>query len=226
MTALIVASWTLLGIALIVALLLAATLRVRALVEGIAVQGKVGLGILQATFAFPEMVVQIYVWRVRVLHRRVGEGAGRSDRGSAQERAKTDQPRREARRSRGLLAKVRAVRKVRVYTRIARHALRRVEVETCEGHLRIATPDPALTGMAYGFAEGARAVLPEPHRSRLTVDADFIDDLPYGRASIAFRVRVAVLALAAWRVFWLERGRPRRDTRVAVAPGRSDHATN
>ena len=226
MTALIVAAWTLLGLALIVVALLAATLHVRARVDGIAVLAKVRLGILETSFAFPERILQMYVWRVRIVRRRLDGDEERTDRAGEAKRAKTDAPRERAPGSRGVLAKVRAVRKVRAYARIARDVVRRVRVETCEGHLRVATPDPALTGMVYGFAEGARAVLPEPHRSRVTVEANFVDDLPYGRASIAFRVRVAVLALAAWRVFWLERGRPRRGTRVAVAPGRSDHATN
>ena len=226
MTALIVVAWALLGVALCVAALLVAMLRVRARVDGIAVKANVGLGIVETSFAFPERILQIHVWRVRILRRRLDGAGERPARASEAEPEKTDAPRRSARRSPGLLATVRTVRSVRAYIRVVRDVLRRVEVDTCEGHLRIATPDPALTGMAYGFAEGARAVLPEPHRSRLTVEADFVDDLPYGRASAAFSVRVAVLALAAWRVFWLERGRSRRATRVAMTPGRSDHATN
>jgi hypothetical protein len=220
---LVVIGWTLLGIALLAAAFLAAMLRVGARVDGHHVAAWVGVGPLHARVALPERTLTVRVLGIRMARRVLRGSARTASRGGAP--ARPERPgARTAEWRPGALLSLRA--RLGAYRGVLQRVVRRVHVDVCEGDLRIATPDPALTGMAYGLAEGVWAAFPPRHRSRLTVAPDFVGSLPGGRASVALRVRVAVLALAAWRVYWFERGRARRRRRRSSTPGRSGHATN
>lgn len=223
MVAVTVVAWSLLGLAALVAGLLAATLRIGARVDGQRFAAWVGVGVVDATVELPERVLIVRLLGARVVRRRLDRGA-RSTRRDAAPR------RRERSRSAGdasgpmTLLSLRA--RLRAYRRVLRGLVRGVRVDACAGHVRIATPDPALTGLAYGCAEGVRALLPDAHRRRVSVEPDFVGELPGGRATLAVRVRVAVLALAAWRLFWYERGRSSRARRGGAVPWRRSHATH
>ena len=101
------------------------------------------------------------------------------------------------------------------YRRLALDLISRVRVDRFEGHLRIATPDPALTGIAYGAA--CSVFYPLAARSRrveLDLQPDFVDALPSGRIDFELRVQLASLAFLGWRVLRYERSRrPRRASR-------------
>jgi len=219
----VVIAWALLGAVLLIASFLAASLRVGARIEGKRVVAWVGVGPAEARVALPERTLAVRVLGVRVVRRPLRRSSPTVPRAGAPAPRERPGPRAHA-WGPGAALSMRA--RLDAYRRVVRRLVRRVHVDVCEGDLRIATPDPALTGMAYGLAEGVRAALPARHRSRLTVEPDFVGSLPWGRASVALRVRIAVVALAAWRVFWFERGRARRRRRRATAPGGSDHATN
>lgn len=222
-SAIVAIGWMLLGVALLVASLLVSMLRCGARVREAAVWFDVGLGVVEASFAWPDRVLSVRVLRLRVVRRRLSASVRRTDGTDA---VAVRSARGRGGRSTPAARSLPDLRTLRAFGAVAADAVRRVGVDACEGHVRIATPDPALTGIAYGLAEGMRTTLPERHRDRLTFEPDFVSDLPGGRATVALRVRVAVLALAAWRVFRIERGRSRRRRRVAAAPGRSGHATH
>ncbi len=107
-----------------------------------------------------------------------------------------------------------------------RHLLARVRLDHCEARARLATPDPALTGMLYGVAcsvvHPAQARWP---RAELHVEADFIDTAPSGRLLLAVRVRVATLARIAWRVFWYQRSQAAKTRKPKAADEGRAHAT-
>ena len=223
MTVVIVVGWTVLGVALLIATLLASVLRVGAQLRGRRLVAWSGLGVVEARIAFPERVLTIRLAGIRVVRRTLGRSVATTSKEAAPDRREPTRSAADARppdRVRSVLARF------TLYRHVLQRLVRRVLVDACEGHLRIATPDPALTGLAYGLVEGLRAALPPSLRGRVTAEPDFLGELPGGRATLAIRVRVAVLALAAWRVFWFERGRLRREARVAAAPGRSGHATH
>jgi hypothetical protein len=114
----------------------------------------------------------------------------------------------------------------RFYRRQLGYLLGRVHVARLRAHLRVATPDPALTGVAYGY--GAAAIYPLRSLwplADLSIEPDFSSEIPGGSADLAVRVRIATLALVAWRVFWHERSRRRGRIARASEEGRSDHGT-
>jgi len=221
--ALAVVGWMLVGVVLLAASLLAALLRVGARVDGRHAVAWVGVGPVDARVALPDRFLTVRVLGIRLARRPLQGSERASTRDGAPARPEPTRPRAPARRP-GAALSVKA--RYEAYRGVLRRVVRGVHVDVCEGDLRIATPDPALTGMAYGLAEGVLAALPARHRSRLAVVPDFVGTVPGGRASVALRVRVAVLALAAWRVFWFERGRARRRRQRATAPGRSEHASD
>ena len=219
MVALTVLAWAVLAIALLVAVLLASMLRVGARVDGGELWAWAGIGPVEAEVALPQRTLTVRVVGLRVARRPLG----RSERAPEREDAAAQRQRRArvGDWSPGSLLGLR--RRLGAYRAILRRLVGRVRVDACEGHLRIATHDPSATGVVYGLAEGARALLPTRHRQRLTLTPDFVGDVPGGRAVLALRVRVAALAWAAWRVYWFERGRARRGRRRPATPGGSGH---
>ena len=84
--------------------------------------------------------------------------------------------------------------KMLVYFRQHLH-LHRLELQAT-----IATPDPALTGMAYGYTQ---ALLPILYRlwptAQIQIGCDFLQDLPSARLELALKIRTVHLAVMGWR---------------------------
>jgi hypothetical protein len=96
------------------------------------------------------------------------------------------------------------------YRRQIAIGLARIHVDRCRGSLRIATPDPALTGILYGAACAVGG--PLAGRANLAgwrIEPDFVGTFPGGWMDVAVRVRLAALAGLAWRITWFERSRRR-----------------
>lgn len=78
--------------------------------------------------------------------------------------------------------------------------LQHLHLQRLELQATIATPDPALTGMAYGFTQ---ALLPTVGRfwptAQIQIGCDFLQDLPSGRLELALKIRTVHLAVLGWR---------------------------
>jgi hypothetical protein len=85
--------------------------------------------------------------------------------------------------------------------------LSRIHVDRCRGALRLATPDPALTGILYGAVYALSAPFARERPARFSVDPDFVGTFPGGWLDVALRVRLGALAGLAWRITWYERSR-------------------
>ena len=81
-----------------------------------------------------------------------------------------------------------------------RYLGRHLHVERLELQAILATPDPALTGMIYGFGQ---ALLPAVRwrwpQAMLRVDPDFMQDFPTGTLELALRIRTVHLVVLGWR---------------------------
>jgi hypothetical protein len=111
------------------------------------------------------------------------------------------------------------------YRHQAGYLLRRVHVDRFDGRLRIASPDPAVTGIVYGAACGV--VMPLSARwpqASMALEPDFVGELPGGWLVVALRVRLATLARIAWNVARFERSRT-VVVRPAAGEGRRHHGT-
>jgi len=160
--------------------------------------------------------VRLLGWRI--LRRSIGEmiAAGMKKK----DRPPKPKPRRPRRVRRPDLAG-----SLRFYRRQAGYLVRRVHVERCDGRLRIASPDPAVTGIVYGAACGV--VMPLSARwpkAALALEPDFVGELPGGWLVVALRVRLATLARIAWNVARFERSRTVIDRRT-TEKGRNHHGT-
>jgi hypothetical protein len=160
--------------------------------------------------------VRLLGWRI--LRRSIGEmiatGMKKKD------RPRKPEPQRPRRVRRADLAS-----SLRFYRRQAGYLLRRVHVDRCDGRLRIASPDPAMTGIVYGAACGV--VMPLSAcwpKASLALEPDFVGELPGGWLVVAVRVRLATLARVGWNVFTFERSQTVIDRR-ATGKGRNHHGT-
>ena len=167
-----------------------------------------------------ERHLEVRLVRWRVVRRRLGE-----ERPSRPEQTEPDAaptPRRPRLRSAGG-----GIADLRFYLRQLRFAIARIRLDQLDLDLRVATPDPAVTGVLYGatcsLVYPLVAIWP---RARLTVRPDFEGSVPAGRVALAMRVRLATLALVAWRVFWFERSKPGKAPKRSAGKGRrSDGST-
>ena len=167
-----------------------------------------------------ERRLEVRLVRWRVVRRRLGE-----ERPSSPKRTEPDTaPAPRRRRSRGGVGG--GVGDLRFYLRQLRFAIARIRLDRLDLDLRVATPDPAVTGVLYGAACGAvyplLAIWP---RATLAVSPDFVGSVPAGRVALAVRVRLATLALVAWRVFWFERSKAGKAPKLSTGKGRRSDGT-
>jgi hypothetical protein len=112
----------------------------------------------------------------------------------------------------------------RFYRRQLHFLLARLRFDMLRADVRVATPDPALTGVLYGAACSlVHPLAARWPRAELAVAPDFVDTVAAGHLALAVRVRIATLAIIGWRVFWYERTRAGTIPKPAAAQGgRSD----
>ncbi|TVR93536.1 MAG: DUF2953 domain-containing protein [Trueperaceae bacterium] len=112
------------------------------------------------------------------------------------------------------------------YLRQLRYVIARIRLDRFDLDLRVATPDPAVTGALYGATCGVVYPLLAcwPH-ARLAVRPDFVGSVPAGSVALALRVRLATLALVAWRVFWYQRSKAGKALTPSTGNGRRSHGT-
>ncbi len=219
MGALLTVIWVVLGllgaILLLAALLLVAWLRVDGRAQGDLDAERIGeasaylrvrLAPLTVVVDTAQGVLLVRLLGFRVARRPLAElGGDRAGREDAGEKAK----RRAAKPSRGFrLADGSAA--WRFYRRQLQYLLVRTYLDQLDADLRVATPDPALTGMLYGVSCAAiyplRARWP---RAELAVGPDFIGTAPALRLAFAVRIRIATLVLVAIRSYRFHRSRAR-----------------
>ena len=166
-----------------------------------------------------ERRLEVRLVRWRVVQRRLGEERTGSPEPNEPDRAPEQRRPRQGRPGGGIAD-------LRFYLRQLRFAIARIELDQLDLDLRVATPDPAVTGMLYGATCGAvyplLAVWPS---ARLAVSPDFVGSVPAGRVALAVRVRLATLVLVAWRVLWFERSKAGRAPKPSTGKGRRSDGT-
>lgn len=166
-----------------------------------------------------ERRLEVRLVRWRVLRRRLGEERTGPPKPTEPDRAPAPRRPRRGRPGGGIAD-------LRFYLRQLRFAIARIELDELDLDVCVATPDPAVTGVLYGATCGAvyplLAIWP---RARLAVSPDFVGSVPAGRVALAVRVRLATLALVAWRVFWFERSKAGRAPKPSTGKGRESDGT-
>ena len=223
-------AWVLAVVVLLLALLLAALLaswlRLQGRFDETTLRLQFGWRLVSGAFDVRGRCFELYLFERRVL-RREGRPEDTSKRQRKREAKRQRDRRRGERRRQRRASRLRpGPASWRFYLLQLRYLRGRLHLDRLEGDVRVASPDPALTGMAYGTA--CSLVYPLTARfpqARLTLTPDFVGTLPGGRLAFAFRIRIATVALVAWRVLWFERSRARRyRARSAGKEGRP-HAT-
>jgi hypothetical protein len=218
MSAAVVIGWTLVVLLALAALVLISWLRIDARVDGATGQLRVRWTLLSVSLDARSRSFEVRLLGWRILRRSIAEMiAGGQKKRDRPRRAKPKRPRRVRRPD--------LAGSLRFYRRQAGYLVRRVHVDRFDGRLRIASPDPAWTGIVYGAACGV--VMPLSARwpqAALALEPDFVGDLPGGWLVVAVRVRLATLARIGWNVFTFERSQTVVD-RSATEEGRDHHGT-
>jgi len=217
-TAFIVVAWVLAALVTLVALLLASSLRLELRVDGLRAAARLGWAGVGVRLDSDTRTVE-----VRWLGRRVAQRAlRRSERTTGEEPS----PRRRKWSSRRRRWRRRALPGPdawRFYRGQLAYLVRRIRVERCAGAVHVASPDPAVTGMAYGVVTAllmpAAACCP---RAALAVVPDFEASAPSGWLDLAVRLRLATLARIALHVGWHERSRAVLTRRARTGKERED----
>ena len=221
MALLIGLAWALAILALLLAALLASWLRLQGRFDETTLRVRLGWRLVSGALDLRDRGFELYLFERRVLRR---------------EQRPADDPKRErkreAKRQRGERRRQRRASRPRpgpaswrFYLRQLRYLRDRLHVDLLDGDVHVASPDPALTGIAYGTA--CSLVYPLTARwprARLTLTPDFVGTLPGGELAFALRIRIATLALVAWRVLWFERSRARRHRVRSAGREGSPHA--
>ena len=167
-----------------------------------------------------ERRLEVRLVRWRVVRRRLGEPRLGSPKPTEPDTAPAPRRPRQRRAGGG------GIGDLRFYLRQLRFAIARIRLDQLDLDLRVATPDPAVTGVLYGATCGAvyplLAIWPS---ARLAVSPDFVGNVPAGRLALAVRVRLATLALVAWRVFWFERSKAGKAPKPSTGKGRRSDGT-
>lgn len=159
-------------------------------------------------------VVEVRLFGRRLFRRPMSSEGTKRNEVEADEARPAEPPREKRRPGRLPLRSWRALAPMGV--REARTLLRRVHVDRLRLDGVVASDDPALTGVVYGYGCALVSML----RGRwpdadLRWDADFVAARPRGRAELALRVRPIGLVGSAWRMgraFLRERRRNRRSS--------------
>lgn len=216
MTVLVVLAWMLGALLALLALALASSLRLEVWVDGLHARARLGWAGVAVRLDSDARNVEVRWLGWRLVRRPLG----RSDREQS-EKPKPRRPKRtRRRRERRGLPRPDAWR---FYRDQLAYLLRRVRVERCDGAVRIASPDPAVTGVAYGVASAL--VMPAAARwprVALAVVPDFEATAPSGWLDLAVRLRLMTLAWIALHVAWHERSRVRRTRRARTGKERED----
>jgi hypothetical protein len=218
MSAAVVIVWTLVVLVALAALVLISWLRIDARIDGATGQLRVRWTLVSVSLDARSRSFEVRLLGWRVVRRSIAEMIATGQR-------KRDRPRRARPKRTRRVRRPDLAGSLRFYRRQAGYLVRRVHVERFDGRLRIASPDPAMTGIVYGAACGV--VMPLSARwpkASLALEPDFVGELPGGWLIVALRVRLATLARIGWNVFTFERSRTVVDRR-ATEKGRNHHGT-
>jgi hypothetical protein len=196
------------------------------LVTWLRLEGRVGEGAVRVGVRWLALALAVDIGRRTIEVRLFGRVLSRRPMGGDD----PPRPKRErARAARRVLPGVwlgRFDRAWRFYRGQLAYLARGTRLDRLDGSVRIATPDPALTGILYGAA--CAVVLPLAGRlpaASLDLEPDFLEEWPSGHGALELRVRLATLALIGWRVFRHERSERGATTTRAVEEGRRHHGT-
>ncbi len=203
MTALLVIAWLLAALVAVVALLLASSLCLELRVDGLHAAARLGWAGVRLRVDSDTRTVEVRWLGRRVVQRALRRAERTTGEASSPRRWRWKSSRR--RRRRRALPGPDAWR---FYRGQLAYLMRRIRVERCNGAVHVASPDPAVTGMAYGMLTAL--VMPlaaRCPRAALAVEPDFEATAPSGWLDLAVRLRLATLARIALRVGWHERSR-------------------
>jgi hypothetical protein len=219
MSAAAVIGWVVLAVVAIVAFVLVTWLRFDARIDGATGLLRLRWTLLSVSLDAVAQSLEVRLLGWRVLRRSVGEMI-------ATGKEKVERPREPKPPRKRRVRPPDVVGTWRFYRHQAGFLVRRVHVDRFDGRLRIASPDPAVTGVVYGAACGL--VMPLSARwpgAAMALEPDFVGELPGGWLVVALRVRLATLARIAWNVLRFERSRTVVVGRSAAEEGRSQHGT-
>lgn len=200
-------AWALAILALLLALLLASLLaswlRLQGRFDETTLRVRLGWRLVSGALDLRDRCFELYLFERRVLRReqRPADDPKRARKREA--KRQRDRRRGERRRQRRASRPRPGPAAWRFYLRQLRYLRDRLHVDQLDGEVRVASADPALTGIAYGTA--CSLVYPLTARwprARLTLTPDFVGTLPGGELAFALRIRIATLALVAWRALW------------------------
>jgi len=87
-----------------------------------------------------------------------------------------------------------------------RYSRRHLYLDRLDLKARLATPDPALTGMLYGLLSAAGyALAPFVRTGTTRIEPDFLEDWPSGKLEAVLRTRLIHLLVVGLRGWWIFR---------------------
>lgn len=187
--------WIVLIIVLLIGLLLVSVLRVEARFDEAG--GVLGGGWLGFAFRYETGTRKLSASFLGLpLFRKTAKREEKRARKPEEKRRK----RRKRKRTRGI-SRGRVVAWGATIKRALVHFLRRLRMDQLELDATIATPDPALTGMLYGWTTSIIEPLrPRLKRASMVVSPDFEAEVPILRADVAVGIRLVHLLTTGWIV--------------------------
>ena len=85
--------------------------------------------------------------------------------------------------------------------RLLRYLFKHLRWSKFDLRLRLATPDPALTGMLYGVF----CAFPPVLKRHMRVEPEFMEEWPVGSLDAALQIRTVALLVLGWQGLWLAR---------------------
>jgi len=217
-TALLVIAWVLAALVTFVALLLASSLYVELRVDGLRAAARLAWAGVGVRVDSVSRIVEVRWLGCRVAQRALRRSEHATGDEPSPRRRKRNSSRRRGRR-RGLPGPD----AWRFYRGQLAYLVRRIRVEHCAGAVTVASPDPAVTGMAYGMVTAlVMPVAARCPRAALAVVPDFEATAPSGSLELAVRLRLATLARIAVHGGWHERSRADRIRRARTGKERED----
>jgi hypothetical protein len=148
----------------------------------------------QVKFDTRTQVLDIQVFSVKVFGKKLGAE------GRPEKKPKEKKKRRKKQRRKTSLRRL--VEQSKAIVQSLAYLLAHLRLEHLELKATVASPDPALTGMLYGFASSLSSPVTAlvPDNVSIAIKPDFEAEIPSGQLDGAIHIRVIYIVITAWRV--------------------------